>query len=363
MQVSADALLAPYIKVDVTNGVNTYYMLKTRGQGLVNAGWNLFNPLTTHNLHFRLIYKPLPAGISEQLTSCLESDLQGTVSAQDMVYGDLFSGGLNFDLSDPPAFFSTGYEGFMVIAEELTLVLATGLEGEFTGFAYVINAVGNEMVSYKMLNDINDANGTRDTSGLPAGVAGIGSDWTGPVVAKNVFDITWWPTNLVNVSWPTIVLGTNMFNSGIGNWAGSVRLQGAQDPTTGAPGIYNNDEKIVSNAIPKPIVCAGMVTLNELVAAGTLPSVANGGWTRLVAVPWADNYCNNAGVVCPVPPAPAWGRAALMQKIQTIPSIGKVGYAIETGAQIGAGLPAAGPFPPAGIAPAVPAGTIVNWPY
>jgi len=196
-------------------------------------------------------------------------------------------------------------------------------EGNFAGFAYVVNPTLNLMLDYKMLN-----NHHRAKSG----------DFSIQFISKHVVDLMWLPDN--EHAWGTmpgnkiidqygVVGGGSLYRNNTTNWYAAVTgpdmtkhtdaqghynsIYGLQvvlssntfgggnvvnerpdlkledSPTKGFAQAYDNDEHPLSGSPELKITCVGMFQRDQFLTEPQAEG-ANGGWARRSIIPLVDQF-------------------------------------------------------------------------
>jgi hypothetical protein len=234
---------------------------------------------------------------------CPKFDRRGVVSSWDMVFQSISDNPAGYegpagDQSEPVQVFGD-FEGFLIVHDED----ASSGEGNFSGFAYVVDLQNGLLADYKMLNNPNS-----DTSG----------DFSDPSIAKTIADLAWWPQDVIRTEWLVLAVGQYMTegsSEGVPSqsiaWDGTVEIRhcndpkaspgcGYLDPFGGQQAAYDNDESLVSGFSPEKVVCMGWVKPSDLLGSNQLGFTVNGGWTRVnyVPVPYVkDGPINASGAM------------------------------------------------------------------
>lgn len=293
---NADSLLAPWVKASKDLGVQTYLMLKVQGWGWPDAGWEDFeNIQVTNKLHYYFFQWDGKEGSADGGKPCKKFDKRGTTSPWDMVYQSISTAPAGYtgpagDMSEPVQDIGD-FDGFLIVDDEICTApgncTSVANEGNFTGFAYVVDLTQGLVADYKMLNN-------------PQSTAS--GNFNHPSIAKQVADLLWWPQDTILTKWLVLAVGPYMTSGGEGKapsnakaWGGEVdiyhinqttwqsKLPGP-DPFGGQVGVYDNDEVLLSGFTDKNIICMGWVYPDELMGSSQLGYTANGGWTRVAFV-------------------------------------------------------------------------------
>ena len=260
-QAGADSLLAPWVVSDPAQGIETLLSLKFKGGGIVDSEFS-----STSDVHY---YWFRNTGGN----ACFDTNTRGTVSSWDMVaqtVGGIVPLKLPFtDQSDPQFVPAPIAAGFMVIDDE-----GGEREGNFSGFAYVLDLVRGDILDYKLLNN-PDSTRSGDFASL----------------GRNVADFSWLPTNLAMTQWLVLAVGPNMTNQP-GGWDGSVSID-QNDPFAREPfggfGVYDNDEKVWSGSATIEVNCQAVLGRSDLMTDDQELATADGGWTRKSILPPGGN--------------------------------------------------------------------------
>jgi len=322
----ADSLLAPLVITNSNANIETYFTFRVRGSG-VSDQFNVDGGLLNDTIHYHYIQKMTglagtpgaDIGIksTEELYThrvdggCKIQDNSGKVSSWDVVYqkasapaniGLVAPGHASLvpppvaDASKPNGWNPVAgpFYGMMVIDDVSNLAPYVGTngrrdnEGDFIGFAYVVDADTGFVFDYKLLN-----NSHSKRSG----------DFKAAYISKKSIDWMWLPTlnpagaGALNerTAWYTAVTGEGM--SGIaenagGRWDESVTFtqnlrEGSQDvkdlyAKNGLPGTgaYDNDEDVVSGPRDLKVTCLGMYSRLDFLTSLQIPATVSGGWKR-----------------------------------------------------------------------------------
>ncbi|WP_298607878.1 hypothetical protein [uncultured Thiothrix sp.] len=296
--VSADSVLAPLV-IGENNGAQTYFSLKARGTGAVNA-----RMASTSDLHYVWFKKNIATDSSpvdslfDLARPCEVSNNNGKVSPWDMVFQRAVSnaataingGQMNLlgagnglpalDASTPNGYTAGDFAGFAVItdnanknANPATKDLAN--EGELSGFGYVVDPSNNIVLDYKLLNNHRSK---------------VEGDFSAGFISKKSVDFSWFPIGMANTTWLSVVTGDDMLkaDSGAGSYDATAYFSqdtaaGSVSPQlpTGGSGVYNNDEKVTSGAKNFKVTCIGVVDRSALLSTLQAADTVNGGWKRM----------------------------------------------------------------------------------
>ena len=294
--VQADSLLAPLVISDIANGFETTLSFKVRGTGAADHSWARFgaNEANISKLHYIWLQKGSTIGAMFNRTKeCNHVDNNGLVSPWDMVSQtvnptlqilaqvagtDATVSGINAGgnpggrIANPAA----PFYGMAILDDVASLKSKGNVEGNSSGFAYVINYFTGMMLDYKLVNNHK----TAESGNFSAGFA-----------RKTSVDLSWNPLNRDLTLWLAVATGPGM-TSGNG-WAGAINISqqlnnslglGKQVtpkvPHGGSTGVYNNDEVNLSGDTPLDITCMGMFTRANFMNPTQLAGTVNGGWTR-----------------------------------------------------------------------------------
>jgi hypothetical protein len=235
-QVQADSLLFPFYQTG--GGVYTFLMLHTDLNSTLHYIWN-YDDLTT------------------PVQECQHEDAFGTITSWDVIQqtvADPSLSGLDLqtafgDLSAPAYSLVSPAQGFMMVSDQ------TGAESTIRGQAIIYDTTNNLLTAYKGLNN----------PGSP--LIGI---WNSIFTSHNSFDMTWYPTAIVDTSWYVLVTGVGMDN--IFNWTGEVTLFDVFGF------VWDRDENPRSGNILKDIICHEVIDRSDIMTAAQLTHSANGGY-------------------------------------------------------------------------------------
>lgn len=331
----ADSVLAPLVVSDSASGTETYFAFKMLGKrtdagdviadAFTKAGG--VNPLDSP-IHYYYIQKEqadgTPAGSFRDLYDyastggCNVTNTSGLGSPSDLIFqtaGDQNpTAGQNFNwapwltaadqstpngwLRDVVPFDSGPFYGMVIIDDALNAAATTGsngrrdMEGELSGFVYVVNPALGIMLDYKLLNNpFSKRTGDFKTS------------W----ISKSSIDWMWLPAtganpnlNFERTGWYSAVTGEGMTllaeNAG-GRWDESVTF--TQADQTGnksilprfeknshdAPGAYDNDEEVISGSKDFEVKCLGLYDRSQFLTLQQYSHTRFGGWKRAHIVP------------------------------------------------------------------------------
>lgn len=307
---SADSVLAPFV-VGVNDGAQTYFSLKARGNGSVNARMSGSSMTDLHYVWFKKNVATDPDPL-DSLTDfgrpCEVSNNNGRVSPWDMVFqravgsatvgataataattqmnllgaGTALGGGdlTALDASQPNGYTAGDFVGFVVITDEANdndnaAVKDLANEGELSGFGYVVDPSNNIVLDYKLLNNHRSK---------------VEGDFSAGFIAKKSVDFSWFPVGMADTRWLTVVTGEDMLkaDSGAGSYDATVYLSqdtasGSVSPQApmGGSGVYNNDEKVTSGAKNIRVTCMGALGREHLLSTLQLADTVDGGWKRM----------------------------------------------------------------------------------
>ena len=307
----ADSVLAPLV-IGIDNGTQTYFSIKARGNGTVNA-----RMASTTDLHYVWFKKNSDGETGEAAIDALDklyqpcevSNNNGRVSPWDMVFQRAVSnaatarngGQLNLlgagtdgtvnangtpqvlaslDASTPNGYTAGDFVGFAVITDEANdndtpAVKDLSNEGELSGFGYIVDATSNFVMDYKLLNNHRSK---------------IEGDFSAGFISKKSVDFSWLPTGMAATEWHVLAAGEDMLkaDSGAGAYDATVylsqdTLSGSVSPQLpfGGSGVYNNDEKVTSGAKNVKVTCMGRLKREQLMNTQQLADTVNGGWKRM----------------------------------------------------------------------------------
>lgn len=299
----ADSLLAPLIISDlVGTGFETIISLKIRGNGVQNNNFATVSPV-----NYTYLRKGFNLGHMFNLNrECTHENGPGTMSPWDMnthtvePLVDVLAKtpGTDQSVAFTPASWAFGAPFYgMAVIDDLDSVATTGnVEGNSSGFGYVINYVTGSMFDYKLLNNHKST---------------AQGDFSVGFTRKTSVDLSWNPLFRTPTIWLGVATGDDMTNGSA--WDGSIRI--SQDTNTAlgnitptvphaAPGpipvnktgVYNNDELNISGDNPVNITCMGLFTYPDFMNATQLVNtVFNGGWTRKSII--GDGVRSTGGMV------------------------------------------------------------------
>lgn len=370
----ADSLLAPLVIYDTTGGnagTNTYFAMKLRGSGIPDQ-FNLDGGVLNDTLHYYYIQKTtgMGAGANTGVTSiqdlhtyagtggCHVQNNSGRVSSWDVVFQSATGGNYIGDNSAPNGWdvAAGDFYGMMVMDDQSNLPEINGDgtlasrridEGEFSGFAYIVNTNIGMMLDYKLIN-----NHLSKQSG----------DFSPGYISKQSIDWMWLPASNTRTpnpigagfqertAWYTAVTGKGMSraaeNTPGSRWDEVVTF--TQQPTAGkqdiqteitakssvsGSGAYNNDEDVVSGDKDLTIKCLGLYDRSDFLTSLQIPATNNGGWKPVHVVATSNSGLDTVA-----------GRGALTYRFDDvngffnsgIPDIG-ITMQVETGGNRNAG--------------------------
>ncbi len=259
-QAQADSLLAPWVVSDPAQGIETILSLKFEGEGFIDSDFG-----STSAVHYYWFRAPVGG-------TCSETNTRGTVSSWDMVWqtvGGLAPLALPFGDQSGPQFIPAPISsGFMILDDE-----GSGNEGNFSGFAYVVDLTRGDVLDFKLLNN--------PRSTLSGDFAALG---------KRYVDFSWQHTFAApNTSWLVLAVGPAMTNQG--GWNGSVLItqDGFAQQPFGGFGVYDNDERVWSGAAARDVGCQAIITRSDIMTDDQEIATADGGWTRKAIQPTNPN--------------------------------------------------------------------------
>lgn len=316
----ADSLLAPLVIYDTTGGnagTSTYFAMKLRGSGIPDQ-FNVDGGSLNDTLHYYYIQKTtgMGAGANTGVNSiqdlhtyastggCHVQNNSGRVSSWDVVFQDVLGNKPSTDRSAPNGWnaLAGDFYGMMVMDDQSNLPENNGdgtlasrrvAEGEFSGFAYIINTAQGLMMDYKLINNhLSKQSGdfspgyiskqSIDWMWLPATNTRLGGNPVGPGFTERT-------------AWYTAVTGLGMSraaeNTPGSRWDEVVTftqqpVAGKQDIQTvitakssvSGSGAYNNDEDVVSGDKDLTIKCLGLYDRSDFLTSLQQPATVNGGW-------------------------------------------------------------------------------------
>ena len=310
----ADSLLAPLIIDTATpaasapfgaSPIRTYLNIKFKGE-------SQFNLLGTpqDKVHYVWIRKGASiAALSNLNQPCTMINNEGHTTRNDMIFqqtrGVAVQGGstannvlpdgssmpVAIERSLPNTHGNNDFVGMLVITDEANESKAgsTAPEGDMSGFAYIVNGVG-DVVEYKLLNNHHSAED---------------GDFDAGFISKKVVDFAWMengvnPLTGVRTNWIAMVTGSDMakhagaFNSSYDAtvlFSQKIHPDNSQsDPTkftNGSAGVFDNDEGFTSYDPGFRVTCMGM--FNKKLLLGNDPLLLSitdrGGWMRMSIAP------------------------------------------------------------------------------
>ena len=324
----AESLLAPLvINSSVENGddwrIETYLSMRT------GASLDMNSP---YNLHYRWIQKNHPSTLSPELKA-LEDELEdgkpkyidtpmkalgqldreckminsfGKATPRDMIY-QTTAGSADFKAlprgfvgssedgleASQPSGFPGDFAGMLVIDADGTQ------EGNFSGFAYIIDTENATMIDYKLLNNHHST---------------VPGNFAAGFISKKSIDYSWLPDTLASTEWYTAVTSKNMgayvedsahsiydATVTIGNYA-RVELDGTsnqRDPWAiqGGIGVFDNDENFISGAPDFNVTCVGLYSRTKFIDPSQEHFTENGGWTRRSITPVKGKKIDAKGAI------------------------------------------------------------------
>jgi len=316
----AESLLAPLVinsSVEDGNGkrIETYLSMRT------GASLDMNSP---YNLHYRWIQKNHPSTLSPELKAdkdyedgpmkalrqldreCKMINSFGKATPRDMIY-QTTAGSADFKAlprgfvgssedgleASQPSGFPGDFAGMLVIDADGTQ------EGNFSGFAYIIDTENATMIDYKLLNNHHST---------------VPGNFAAGFISKKSIDYSWLPDTLASTEWYTAVTSKNMgayvedsahsiydATVTIGNYA-RVELDGTsnqRDPWAiqGGIGVFDNDENFISGAPDFNVTCVGLYSRTKFIDPSQEDFTANGGWTRRSITPVAGKKIDAKGAI------------------------------------------------------------------
>lgn len=279
---SADSVLAPLV-IGIDGGSQTYFSIKARGTGAVNAR---MSSSSMSDLHYVWFKKGTGlADLANLSKKCEVSNNNGRVSPWDMVIQRAVDNDsdVNLDGDDksvPNGYSAGNFVGFAVITDNANknsnpAVKDLANEGELSGFGYVVDANNSFVLDYKLLNHHRSK---------------VEGDFSAGFISKKSVDFSWMPIDIAATEWTTIVTGDDMLkaDSGAGEYDATVKfsqdtLAGSVSPQlpTGGSGVYNNDEKVTSGGKNFNVTCMGVFGREQMLNTLQLADTVNGGWKRM----------------------------------------------------------------------------------
>ncbi len=329
----ADSLLAPLVIHDTTGGnagTSTYFAMKVRGSGIPDQ-FNVDGGKTKDTLHYYYIQKTtgMGPGANTGVTSiqdlhtyagnggCHVQNNSGRVSSWDVIFQDILGNSIAPDNSrangwNPAA---GDFYGMVVMDDQSNLPENNGDgtlgarkvdEGEFSGFAYIINPAQGIMMDYKLINNhLSKESGnfspgyiskqSIDWMWLPASNTRLGGMPVGPSFTER----TAWYTAVTGLGmsraaentpgsrWDEVVTFTQQPQAGKKNIQQTIT---AKSSVSGS-GAYNNDEDVVSGDKDLKIKCLGLYDRSDFLTSLQMPATMNGGWKPVNVV-----ATNNSGI-------------------------------------------------------------------
>lgn len=378
---SADSLLAPLIMATGGSGAgyDTYLHYKIRGNATPNAG--AAGVLTGQtNVNITWLQKgTAPADLYDTTTGCQHTDGSHRASPWDMVYQDVedSTGGAyhpgdqtrpNFSVPGAGGGGVSGFVGMAILDDAANIAEPKGNDGDFSGFAYIVDYNTGYMYDYKLLNNHHST----DTGNFSAGF-----------ISKKAVDFAWGPVDDGVVSaglatdnsvwssdtaWLVAVTSADMTNSGgtgsLGNtYDASVRISqnqiAGQDsprgPLGGSTGAYNNDEKSISGEQNVDVTCMALVGLipashvggivgnpDNIATGGNLAHDNNPVMEGILTPAQYDNSVNGGWARRSIEPTTTWQPIPGITANRAYTASGAIIYKIETN-QTGMGVRAGYP--------------------
>ncbi|TXI33545.1 MAG: hypothetical protein E6Q58_02600 [Niabella sp.] len=277
---SADSVLAPLV-IGLDNGAQTFFSIKARGTGAVNARMT-----GQTDLHYVWFKKGNSLTSLANLSGkCEVSNNNGRVSPWDLVLQRAVDNDADVNLDADDASVPNGYSagdfvGFAVITDNANknanpAVKDLANEGELSGFGYVVDAANSFVLDYKLLNNHRSK---------------IEGDFSAGFISKKSVDFSWMPVDIAATEWLTVVTGEDMLkaDSGAGEYDATVKfsqdtLAGSVSPQLpfGGSGVYDNDEKVTSGGKNFNVTCMGVFGREQLLNTLQLSDTIDGGWKRM----------------------------------------------------------------------------------
>jgi hypothetical protein len=275
----ADSVLAPLLVSDIVNGWVSVINLKARGQGFAD---NQFNNGTTA-LHYTYLKKSNNiAGLFNNPLGCEHDNGSGTISSWDMLthtvdpFVDALAKSPGSDLSTPYTPLGFPFDSFagMAVIDDV-VNLDTANEGNLSGHVSVFNLIAGIQLDYRLLNN------HRSTAS---------GDFSVGFTRKSSVDLTWAPQNRELTLWLAVATGQNMTAGNSYNGTATISQNtriGNSDPaaphelfpnTSG--GVYNNDERNLSQDVPVTVNCMGMFSVADVTNNSQQFNSIHGGWKR-----------------------------------------------------------------------------------
>lgn len=319
--VSADSVLAPLV-IGLDGGANnagvqTYFSIKARGAGTVNA-----RMASTTDLHYVWFKKNTGANAGAGAGALLDlnqpcevSNNNGRVSPWDMVFqravgsvsnntptaqmnllGETAPGANDaLDASRPNGYTAGDFVGFVVITDKANVnsnpaVKDLANEGELSGFGYVVDPTNNLVLDYKLLNNHRSK---------------VEGDFSAGFIAKKSVDFSWFPQQMAFTQWLAVATGEDMLKADSGAGAYDATVLFSQDTAagsvspqlpTGGSGVYNNDEVVTSGGVNARVTCMGVLNKDNIMSTLQLADTINGGWKRMSIQNSATRTVVNNGV-------------------------------------------------------------------
>jgi hypothetical protein len=244
---NANSLLFPYWTTN--NGAQSALSLSTDSSARAT---------TKDDLHFVYNYGP----------SCTHYDLHGSMTPNDLLQQSVASpaaGGFGMavatDTSKPAYFPLANQTGFLVVTDKVS-TSTTAISGDMA----IVDPTTGLVAAYSAVSNV-------------ANTAVAGAEGNFSAVTQTSFGLAFYPQNLVQTSWYSIIMG-NM----------SAAITGGRDWTATATvsnsgNVYNNDEAPFSGTTTKTVTCSGNVAATDLMttaqsaAVGTNGGLIQAGWT------------------------------------------------------------------------------------
>lgn len=273
---SAESLLAPVVINDAN--YDTFVSMRTGGV------------VTNDELHYHWIKKGKNLNSLKKLgVECSVVNSTGTATPKDMIYQDTQGNGAFVALPAAgvtDASVGSGYLGGFAGMMVVDVNGSGGIEeGNFVGFAYIVNSNSGVVLDYKMVN-----NHKTSKSG----------DFSTGYAAKKSIDYSWLPETVATTQWITSVLSNDMTAGPeqAGVYDATVlmsnqpreELDGTanqQSPQIlhGGIGVMDNDENPLSGGQQPKITCMGMYDRLAFIDPAHENFTKDGGWTRRAIQP------------------------------------------------------------------------------
>ena len=283
--VQADSLLVPLV-INTTN-YDTYFAFKIKG--VTNSD----------SIHYTWLKKGTAlADLSNLEKPCLMENNMGKGSKGDMIFQNIigtkqyYNGLISMDGSSPAGYNAGNFVGMTVIDDSSNLNKGHNIEGDSTGFVYIVNTTTGLVQNYKMLNNHKNSKAEGFSSGF---------------ISKHVVDFSWMSTStlapvvgsapstawFVSVAGPDMSKHTGTYNSTYGL---TVKISQAQRTGEDSPqavmggGAVNNDEKVISGDKAVNVTCMGRLDPTDILTPSQLVGSNEGGWVRKSIIPLDDMY-------------------------------------------------------------------------